>query len=427
MATGISLLLVKGGGAAADISGLVETIKWKGRKGSAARSLAVTLIDDDGYQHARSGLDVTEGHQCIFSYNGTELFRGIIMNQKQTHRKKLSFTAYDNGIYLANNKDTFCYENKTTDQIFVDVCTRFGLPYTEVAKCGYCIPNLTKSSTTGFDAICDALSLDYDNTGIRHYVASDKGKLRLYERRENILQWVIEGSANLYEYTYTQSIDDIKTRIKLLSDEGTVLAEKSDSALEKKIGVFQDIDRPDETLTSAQLTQLVASMLAEKSTPERSLSLSCLGLPDVVSGVGVFIVIKHLGLSRTFYVDEDTHTFTDQKHTMSLKLNYTSDIGKTAPQAPATPGNEPQEFSEGDKVEFKSSAVYYYPSVKIPEWVKSDYYHIVTQVDYPKGSGKALTKGGVKCVLLGKKQKKSGGSVIAGINTWTDVTVIQKV
>jgi len=167
-------------------------------------------------------------------------------------------------------------------------------------------------------------------------------------------------------------------------------------------------------------------MLEEASLPERTLDINALGVSEVISGVGVFIVIKHLGISRTFYVDEDTHEFTDNMHTMALKLNYVSDIGKTTP-ATTTVADASSDFSEGDLVEFNDGATVYYPSVKIPSWVKSDYYHVVTQVDYPKGSGKTVTKGGVKCVLLGKKKKKSGGSVIAGINTWTDVSIIHKV
>ena len=105
---------------------------------------------------------------------------------------------------------------------------------------------LTKSKTTAFDAIADALSLDFDATGIRHYVASEKGKIKLLTRRENIMQWVIEVGQNLSTYTYTRSIEDIKTRIKLVSKEGTTIAERKNSSLESKIGVFQNIDQPDE-------------------------------------------------------------------------------------------------------------------------------------------------------------------------------------
>lgn len=355
MADGISLIIIKGE-QGYDVTQLVETIKWKGRKGSSARTLTATLIDDDGYKHARSGIDVEKGHQCLFNYNGKELFRGIIMTQTQTNRKQLQFTAYDNGIYLANNKDTFTYENKTASDVFRDCCTRFGLPMGEVAKCSYKIPELTKSKTTAFDAIADALSLDFDATGIRHYVASSKGKLSLLTRRENIMQWVIEVGQNITTYSYTRSIEDIKTRVKMVSKEGTTVAEKKNAALEKRIGVFQEIDQPDESLTTAQVNDLISSILEEKSTPERTLNVEAVGIAEVISGIGVYIIIPELGLSRTFYVDEDTHTFKDNMHTMTLKLNYANDLAKEEKNSEQAAGGK--DYKVGDVVQFNGGNHY---------------------------------------------------------------------
>lgn len=355
MADGMSLIILKGE-QGYDVTQLVEQVKWKGRKGSSSRTLAVTLIDDDGYKHARSGIDVEQGHQCIFSYDGVELFRGIIMSQTQSNQKKLQFTAYDNGIYLANNKDTFCYENKTASDVFRDCCTRFGLPMGEVASCSYKIPELTKSKTTAFDAIADALSLDFDATGIRHYVASSKGKLSLLTRRENILQWVIEVGQNITSYSYSRSIEDIKTRVKMVSKEGTTVAEKSNVELEKKIGIFQEIDQPDESLTTAQVNDLIESIMEEKGTPERTLTVEAMGIAEVISGIGVYIIIPELEISRTFYVDEDTHTFEDNKHTMSLKLNYANDLAKEEKGAE----DSSKDYKVGDVVQFNGG--YHYVS-----------------------------------------------------------------
>lgn len=357
MADGISLIIIKGE-QGYDVTQLVEQIKWKGRKGSSARTLTAKLIDDDGYKHARSGIDVEKGHQCLFSYNGKELFRGIIMTQTQSNKKMLTFTAYDNGIYLANNKDTFTYENKTASEVFKDCCTRFGLPMGEVASCSYKIPELTKSKTTAFDAIADALSLDFDATGIRHYVASEKGKLKLLTRRENIMQWVIEVGQNLSTYTYTRSIESIKTRVKMVSKEGTTLAEKKNAALEKKIGVFQEIDKPDESLTTAQINDLISSILDEKSTPERTLNVEAIGIAEIISGIGVYIIIPELNLSRTFYVDEDTHIFEDNRHTMTLKLNYANDLAKEEKGSNDTGGGK--DYKVGDVVQFNGG--YHYVS-----------------------------------------------------------------
>lgn len=311
-----------------DMTNLVKSVRWSGRKGSSARTITVAMIDDDGYRHARSGIDVVDGNQCVFLVDGKERFRGILMNQNQGDNKQLKFKAYDNGIYLANNKDTFVYKNKTADQVFSDVCSRFGIPTGEVAKCSYKIPEFTKSKTTGQDAVLDALSLDYKATGTRHFISSDKGKLSLLQRKDQVISFVVDGDANLYGYSYTKSIESIKTRVKMISKEGTTLAEKSNSSLEQKIGIFQEIQQPDESLTKAQVKDLVGSVLDTLDDPEETLTLNILGDPDVISGKAILVKIPHLDISRAYYVDSDDHTFEDNMHTMSLTLTTAAEIKK---------------------------------------------------------------------------------------------------
>lgn len=350
MSMGKIKFLVFKDGATYDMSELVGKVTWGGRKGSAARYVTVTLLDDDGWKHARSGIDVTRGNQCAFYWEGKELFRGILMQQKQSEKKTMSVKAYDNGIYLSNNKDTFNYTNKKASEIFVDICNRFQLPYTTVADTVYVIPELPKPKTTAFDAILDALSLTFKATGIRYYVMSSGGNLSLIRRRENLLQWVIETGVNLESYDYSVSIEKIKTRIKLLSKEDTVVAEAANAELEKLIGVFQDIDKPDDNMEQANITDMVRAMLDEQSLPDKSLSISALGLPDVISGVGVFVTIKELGISKSFYIDEDTHTFEGNHHMMKLKLNLATDTDK--PLGKSTVSSGGGDFKVGDIVQF---------------------------------------------------------------------------
>lgn len=321
-----SLYLFKTPSQGVDITEFTEAPKWKGRKSTPVRTLTAKLIDDDAVGRVRTGIDVEKGHQVIFKADGEEVFRGIIMNTAQTEKKMLTFTAYDNAIYLTNNKDTFSYTDKTADEIFIDVCKRFNIPTDRVDKCSYRIPELNKSNTTAWDAIADALSLDFDNTRTRHCVISKKGKLSLIERKKNILQWVLEAGENVFEYSLNKSIEKIKTRVKLLSKENTVITEERDTELEKKIGIFQDIDKPDETLNEAQIKQLAKTQLKEKSTPEKTLTITALGKPDIISGVGVYVKIPHIDTAQTYYVDEDTHSFDGEVYKLSLKLNHVDDM-----------------------------------------------------------------------------------------------------
>ena len=75
-----------------------------------------------------------------------------------------------------------------------------------------------------------------------------------------------------------------------------------------------------------------------------------------------------------------------------------------------------REISEGDIVAVRNGTELYYPGgKKIPSWVILDFYHKVTQTEL---SGKPVIKGGVPCVLLGRKIEKTRGTESAGINSW---------
>lgn len=321
----IQFLIVKGT-KGYDVSNSFEKIVWGGRKGAAPRTCKITLLDDDGENHSRVSVDCEDGDQCVFYEDGDEKFRGIIIKHTQSEKKKLVIEAYDNAYYLANNKDSFCYTNKTATQIFNDCMSRLGMTGGSVVDTGYVIPELPKAKTTFYDVILDALSMTYKATFCRYYVSSEKGNIHLRRRSENTLQWVLEVGANITGYDYTKSIAGIKTRVRLLSKEDAVVYEEVNSELENKIGSFMEVKSVDDDYNEAQMKELVQSVFEEKGMASRSLKVSGIGISDAISGGCVYVIIPHLGLKRTFYIDEDTHTYTRHSHTMTLKLNFADDI-----------------------------------------------------------------------------------------------------
>ena len=95
--------------------------------------------------------------------------------------------------------------------------------------------------------------------------------------------------------------------------------------------------------------------------------------------------------------------------------------------SPAKPTEKPvlSAISAGDKVEIIKSAERYFPNgIKIPTWVKNDYYHTVSQTTY---RGSKVYKGGDECVLLGEKTDKKTGKTSGGINTWVSVKNLKKI
>lgn len=119
---------------------------------------------------------------------------------------------------------------------------------------------------------------------------------------------------------------------------------------------------------------------------------------------------KHGKSMDTFRADVKKALDADKKTETSNTTKPTTPTTGTTTSSKAT-------FKEGTKVAFKESAKKYNPSSSstIPEWVKDDYYHTVTQT---KSNGKAVKKGNKTCVLLGEKVNKKTGKTEEGINTW---------
>ncbi len=320
----MSLLVVKGS-ATYDMTSLVESVSWSGSKSSAPRTLEISMLDSDRVGHDRPDIEVEDGNQCAFYWDGEELFRGIIMRYSQSNRRKATVKAYDNAVYLANNSDTFVYKNKTGTQIFTDLCTRFGLDYT-AAETSYKIADLTMPTTTCIDAIWSALAKTYKATGKRFYVLSQKGKLHLIARADNLVQWVLEEGANITSFQRDRSIEEVRTRIKLYSDANKVLAEAKDTAIEAKIGIMQQAEGADSKLSKAKLAEMANTMLAKMKQASESFTIDGIGVPDVYSGKAIWAHVPYLGISKTYYVDEDRHTFSMNNHTMSLTLNAVADV-----------------------------------------------------------------------------------------------------
>ncbi len=323
----ISLYVLKGENGY-DISELVKSVVWSGKKSSAARTIEVTMLDDYGRKDGRVQMTLTDGWTCILKWEGKELFRGIIMKQTITQARENKWKAYDVAMYLANSKDSFTYENVIATQVFDDCCKRAGLQVGKSVKTNYKIESLTKSKTTFYDCILDALSTTYKNTGERYYIRADGNTVSLLRRAEEVTQWVVEVGENVSAYSYSESIEKIKTRYRIYSKEGEVLKESSNKKLEDALGTLIAIDEADEDYTDASLKEMVDTLIEENGYPTKSLTVTAMGIISAVSGGCLYVIIPHLGLKRTFYIDEDKHTFSGEKHTMQVKLNFATDIDK---------------------------------------------------------------------------------------------------
>lgn len=305
----------------------VQSVEWSGAKHKAPRSVVAKILSTTKGMHQKTNLK--EGNGIVFLWKEQELFRGTLFRQEISKNGTLIITAYDNLVYLIKNTDSYVFTSQKASDILKRICSDFQIQMGQISDTGYVIPSLVCPSKTLYDMVMTALLSTYEQTGKRFYLYSKEGKVNLAKRSDNTNKWVIEDGANLVDYSFTSSIEDTKTKVKLETGEekATIIATAENKSLQEMFGVLQYYEKVPEELNKAQLQQRADQILKDKGKIHRSFDLSgVLGLTDVISGGVVYVIAQELGIKKAYYIDADTHVFEGNKHLMDLVLNEADDL-----------------------------------------------------------------------------------------------------
>ncbi|AMA51960.1 XkdQ/YqbQ family protein [Bacillus inaquosorum] len=299
---------------------VAESVSLEGHRYQAPRSIEATIVIKQGDQTYYS---VTEGDTVLFKWKGKELFRGIVF-ARTPDEHTLAFSAYDMLQYLVKNQDVYVFSNQRADQMIRRIANDFQIPTTLIANTGHTIKSLViKNDTTLYDIILKALKQTKSQTGRHYQLYSEKGKLGLRAWPDPSEVWVLETGVNITGYQYSTSINDTATRVVLRrqKDNKTYKASAKDSSGLNKYGVLQYTETVTDDINQAQLQQRADVRLAEKKGVKKELkNIQAVGIPEVQSGLPVYISIPEAGIKKTYWVDTDRHEFKGTKHTMTIDV-----------------------------------------------------------------------------------------------------------
>ncbi|KIN52425.1 XkdQ/YqbQ family protein [Bacillus subtilis] len=256
---------------------VTESVSLEGQRYQAPRSITAKIITKQG---THSYYSVSEGDTVLFKWKGKELFRGIVFS-RNPEEHGLTFTAYD-----------------MKSLVF-------------------------KDDTSLYDMILKALKQTKSQTGRNYQLYSVKGKLGLRAWPDPSEVWVLETGVNITGYQYSTSINDTATKVKLRrqKDNKTYTATASDSAGISKYGVLQYVETVSDNINQAQLQQRAKVKQAQKKGVKKELkSIQAIGIPDLQSGLPVYISIPEVGVKKTYWIDTDKHEFKGSTHTMTIDV-----------------------------------------------------------------------------------------------------------
>lgn len=315
---------------------LVRSVTWSGDNQQATRKLDVAFTNTiDG---KKRHFDIAKGDEIRFIENGAELFRGVIFADSIDIRGSASLTAYDENIYLTKNKDSRKLVGKTASSFIKSVCKDFGIPVGDVEDTGYVIPSLILRDKTIYEMFIIALTVTHKHNGRKFSLASKGGKLVLFERKKQVTRWLLEKGVNILDASYSQNIEDMRTKVKVVGTvkgaKTEISAEAKDSKLIAKFGIMQHLESASGDVTASSIQQLAKQLLSQLGTIKDEARLRGLGVSEVISGTAVYVYEPMTGIQGGYYVSSDSHTWESGAHTMDVTLSATDDIPRMEYEPP---------------------------------------------------------------------------------------------
>jgi len=297
----------------------VEMITWSGQRYKAARKIEVRCLKST----------IVEGETVLFKWNGSELFRGTIFRRGQSKDAIMTFTAYDMLQYLLLNGDVYVFTNRRADQILTRLCNDFQIPIGSIANTGHVIKSLPFiNETTLYDISLKSIIETEKQTKNRFQIRSRQGKVYLERVVAPTGLWVLESGNNIENFSYSTSIENTATQVKMVSgsEENKQTVVVSDNQGKQIFGTLQYFESVSEDLNKAQLTERANNSLAKNKGVLENLVVDSLGIPSLVAGSQVQVNISDIGINRKYFLDDDIHTFEGDSHTMNVKLIKEDDL-----------------------------------------------------------------------------------------------------
>lgn len=312
-----------------DITQLVKSVTWSGHSDKPNRQLDLSLQNTtDGKSKV---INIVNGKFVEFRSEGVLLFRGVVFQTQISLNGDMSVTTYDENYYLTKSNDQRTFKKVKASDIVKRLCSDFGIPTGKIADTGYVIPKLIMDDKTLYETMKLALTQTKKQTGKRFFIFNRGGKLYLEKLASTFSKYIIEVGSNLTSASYSTSIEDMKTQVKVIGGKKDIYVVKiKDGTLAGKYGIMQLVDKMDEKATKSQVEQRARTLLKQNAVIDDKATIESIGIDDVITGVQVYVREPLTGIVGTYYITADTHTYENGNHTMSLELSHTYDLPEEA-------------------------------------------------------------------------------------------------
>lgn len=294
---------------------LVKEITWSGDSKEVSRRLNFTMLQND-FDKYMPVVKLSEGSDIIFKDNaGKDLFGGVIRTiKKNTASKIITVLAYDL-LFNVNKSEVSKIFDGTPEAITKNICNDLNIPIGDIAKTNIKVyyPCLGKSA---YEAIMIAYTqAGYATGNVYILMMKNINKLNVIKKGQ-YSGVVLEGTYNLEDGEYTVTNENVVNKVVITDKEGNMLRTIEDISSMNKHGTIQKTYKTEDGKDANAEAKALFHGIDQSGT------VIALGDVRAISGYSLAVQDNKSGLYGLFYIESDTHTFTDGKHEMTLTLAF---------------------------------------------------------------------------------------------------------
>lgn len=309
-----------------DITSMSTGFQWQGNKTDAYRSMTIDLVMGDD-QSKREFLP-SVGRQIRMYADGTELFRGVVVEVNRSGDGKASVTLFDELWYAAKNTVDYVVKGGTTaTQALKRLFKKYDIAYGSMVDTKHKFGRKIFLKKSIAEIIDTLIWETYEATGRKYTVEVRGGKVVMSQVIPQSTRFRIERGTNMTGISVKTTIEGMATQVYVTGGEdeqkGLKVLKKDASGI-KRYGTLQYAEHRSNVRKSGDLTQYAAKVLARKNAPTKTVSVQAVGHFGVKCGDVVYIKDSTTGVNSRYWVTADSHTVDGTgKHTMDLSLAKT--------------------------------------------------------------------------------------------------------
>jgi hypothetical protein len=300
-----------------DITDFISTVNWGGSSSQVSRTLEISCLNSPNDKNIKD-LPIKLGDRLKLYSDDNKLLIDIMVYNRERNSEAgtITYNGFDNLNYLLRSNGTYNFKNVTPEKITKTVCNELKIDIGDIVSTNVNIKSLLIDGEGYYDIIMKAYTKAHISNGKKYMPIMFGKKLYVIEKGEIVKDFLLSEKVNILNSSYSESLDSMVNKIKIYDDKGKQIGEIKNDTWIKLYGIFQD--------TYTKEDGINASIAAKNMLKgiDKTASLEAIGNIYCISGYGVKIKDSITGLSGTFWIDNDSHTWENGIHTMSLDLAF---------------------------------------------------------------------------------------------------------